>query len=83
MTTQTHVPSGGYENNKRKGMKKGIMSGTLPPRNTALLLVFQHPPSSWKVIKHSHAHCKVLELWACEWFGETVGKIVMGGDIYA
>ena len=81
MTTWTHVPLGGYENNKRKREKKVIMSGTLPSCNTAFPLEFQHPPSSWKVIKHSHVCHKVLELWACEWFGETVSKIVAGGDI--
>lgn len=81
MSTRTHVPSGGYENNKEKEIKEGIMSETIPTCNTALLLVFQHPPSSWNVVEHSHARSKVLELWAREWFGETVGKIVAGRDI--
>ena len=51
VTTWTHVPSGGYENDKRKGIEKGIISETLPPCNTALLLVFQQ--ESWHETQHS------------------------------
>ena len=58
------------------------MSETIPTYNTSILLVFQHPPSNWKLAGHSHTCSEVLKLRACEWFGEAVGKIVAGGDIF-
>ena len=38
-------------------------------------------PSSWKVVMLAHMSSELLKFQAWEWFDETGGEVVMGGDI--